>query len=228
MHAGDSLPDPSFSVSFSHHLQVTIKAPNSEDSSYVNKKGFHSVSCQLVCDARGLLLSAETHWPGGLKDTEVLERSALYKQLQDTEEGWLLGETWTSGSDIILHSFNRSGKWILLCFLMSGDCRYPLRKWLMTPVDYPESPADFRYNLAHTATHEIVDRTFRAIQTRFKCLDGTKGYLQVPDYTPYLSVLFHSVRLNTCNLILQLSCTTLMHYIPFYPTLNHGSLTEKD
>lgn len=60
-----------------------------------------------------------------------------------------------------------------------GDRRYPLRKWLMTPVDCPESPAEFQYNLAHTATHEIVDRTFRAIQTRFKCLDGTKGYLQV-------------------------------------------------
>lgn len=73
-------------------LQVAIKAPNSEDSSYVNKKGFHSVACQLVCDARGLLLSAETHWPGGLHDTEVLERSALYQQLQDSEEGWLLGE----------------------------------------------------------------------------------------------------------------------------------------
>lgn len=59
----------------------------------MNKKGFHSVGCQLVCDARGLLLSAETHWPGGLKDTDVLEKSALYKQLLDTEEGWLLGET---------------------------------------------------------------------------------------------------------------------------------------
>uniref|UniRef100_A0A4W6EW19 Harbinger transposase derived 1 n=1 Tax=Lates calcarifer TaxID=8187 RepID=A0A4W6EW19_LATCA len=140
----------SFSVIFALCLQVAIKAPNSEDSSYVNKKGFHSVGCQIVCDARGLLLSAETHWPGGLKDTDVLERSALHKQLQDVEKGWLL-----------------------------GDRRYPVRKWLMTPVDNPESPAEFRYNLAHTATHEIVDRTFRAIQTRFRCLDGTKGYLQV-------------------------------------------------
>ncbi|XP_020509995.1 putative nuclease HARBI1 [Labrus bergylta] len=132
-------------------VQVTIKAPNSEDFSFVNKKGFHSVGCQLLCNARGLLLSAET-WPGGLKDTEILERSALFKQLQDVEDGWLL-----------------------------GDCRYPLKKWLMTPVDNPETPAEFQYNLAHTTTHEIVDRTFRAIQTRFRCLDGTKGYLQ---YSP--------------------------------------------
>uniref|UniRef100_A0A3Q0S4D9 Putative nuclease HARBI1 n=1 Tax=Amphilophus citrinellus TaxID=61819 RepID=A0A3Q0S4D9_AMPCI len=146
-------------------VQVAIKAPNSEDSSYVNKKGFHSVACQLVSDARGLLLSAETHWPGGLQDTAVLEKSALYKHMQDTEQGWLL-----------------------------GDSRYPLRKWLMTPVDCPESPSEFRYNLAHTATREIVDRTFRAIQTRFRCLDGTKGYLQ---YSPERS---SSILLACCVL----------------------------
>ncbi|XP_049610765.1 putative nuclease HARBI1 [Syngnathus scovelli] len=146
-------------------VQVAIKAPNSEDSSYVNKKGFHSIGCQLVCDARGLLLSAETHWPGGLKGVDVLERSALFKELQEIEEGYLL-----------------------------GDSRYPLRKWLMTPVDCPESPAEFGYNLAHTATHEIVDRTFRAIQTRFRCLDGTKGYLQ---YSPERSA---SIVLACCVL----------------------------
>ncbi|RXN17303.1 nuclease HARBI1 [Labeo rohita] len=115
---------------------IAIKAPNADDSSYVNKKGFHSINCQLVCDARGLLLSAETHWP--------------------------------------------------------GDNRYPLKKWLMTPVQSPESPAEYRYNLAHTTTHEIVDRTFRAIQTRFRCLDGAKGYLQ---YSP-----------EKCSHIIQACC----------------------
>ncbi|XP_072301499.1 putative nuclease HARBI1 [Eucyclogobius newberryi] len=138
-------------------VQVAIKAPNSEDQSYVNKKGFHSVGVQLVCDSRGLLLSAETHWPGALRDYDVLQRSALYKIMEDLDEGWLL-----------------------------GDSRYPLRKWLMTPVDYPECPAEFRYNLSHSTTHEIVDRTFRAIQTRFKCLDSSKGYLQ---YSPDRSSL---------------------------------------
>ncbi|XP_017285526.1 putative nuclease HARBI1 [Kryptolebias marmoratus] len=146
-------------------VQVAIKAPNSEDSSYVNKKGFHSIACQLVCDARGLLLSAETRWPGGLEDTVVLERSAVYQQLQDVEEGWLL-----------------------------GDGRYPLRKWLMTPVECPESPAEFQYNLSHATTHEIVDRTFRAIQTRFRCLDSTKGCLQ---YSPEKS---SSILLACCVL----------------------------
>ncbi|XP_037552486.1 putative nuclease HARBI1 [Nematolebias whitei] len=146
-------------------VQVPIKAPNSEDFTYVNKNCFHSVACQLVCDARGLLLSAETQWPGGLEETVILERSAVYKQLKDIEEGWLL-----------------------------GDCRYPLRKWLMTPVEHPESPAEFQYNLSHATTHEIVDRTFRAIQTRFRCLDGTNGWLQ---YSPEKS---SSILLACCVL----------------------------
>uniref|UniRef100_A0A3B5RDP1 Putative nuclease HARBI1 n=1 Tax=Xiphophorus maculatus TaxID=8083 RepID=A0A3B5RDP1_XIPMA len=144
--------------------QVAIKAPNSDASSYVNKKGFHSIACQLVCNARGLLLSAET-WPGGLQDTKILQRSAISKQLQDNEEGWLL-----------------------------GDGRYPLKKWLMTPVESPGTAAEFQYNLAHTVTHEIVDRTFRAIQTRFRCLDGIKGNLQ---YSPERS---SSILLACCVL----------------------------
>ncbi len=68
------------------------------------------MGCQLVCDARGLLLSAETHWPGGLKDTEVLERSALRKQLQDIEEGWLLGEMKILESCSILSSLKGPDK----------------------------------------------------------------------------------------------------------------------
>ncbi|XP_036391351.1 putative nuclease HARBI1 [Megalops cyprinoides] len=133
---------------------IAIKAPNAEDLSFVNKKGFHSINCQLVCDSRGLLLSAETHWPGSLQDNAVFQQSSVNRffEEQENHEGWLL-----------------------------GDSRYPLKKWLMTPLQYPETPADYRYNLAHTATHEIVDRTFRAIQTRFRCLDGSKGYLQ---YSP--------------------------------------------
>ncbi|KAG5840010.1 hypothetical protein ANANG_G00211610 [Anguilla anguilla] len=107
---------------------IAIKAPNAEDLSFVNKKGFHSINCQLVCDSRGLLLSAETHWPGSLQDNVIFQQSSVSRffEDQDNQEGWLL-----------------------------GDNQYPLRKWLMTPLQCPETPADYRYNLAHTATHEI-------------------------------------------------------------------------
>ncbi|TNN52608.1 putative nuclease HARBI1 [Liparis tanakae] len=98
----------------------------------------------------------------------------------------------------------------------SGDRRYPLRKWLMTPVDCPESPAELQYNLAHAATHEIVDRTFRAIQTRFRCLDGTKGYLQ---YSPERSssILLACCVLHNASLQSGLDAWTLERTDPLEP-----------
>lgn len=74
---------------------VAIKAPNAEDLSYVNRKGLHSLNCLMVCDARGVLLSAETHWPGSLPDCTVLQRAALRSQFETElhKDGWLLGKS---------------------------------------------------------------------------------------------------------------------------------------
>ncbi|XP_041075446.1 putative nuclease HARBI1 [Polyodon spathula] len=155
-------------------VHIAIKAPNAEDLSYVNRKGFHSINCQLVCDPRGLLLSAETHWPGGLLDTAVFQKSSLKRlfEEQDRHDGWLL-----------------------------GDSNYRLKKWLMTPLQYPETPAEYRYNMAHSATHEIIDRTVRAMQTRFCCLDGSKGYLQYsPEKCSHIILaccVLHNISLQT-------------------------------
>lgn len=74
---------------------VAIKAPNAEDLSYVNRKGLHSLNCLMVCDSRGVLLSAETHWPGSLPDCTVLEQAALTSQFETElhKDGWLLGKS---------------------------------------------------------------------------------------------------------------------------------------
>lgn len=82
----------------------------------------------------------------------------------------------------------------------TGDHRYPLRKWMMTPVNSPESSPELQYNVAHAATYEIVDRTFRAIQSRFKCLDGTKGYLQVFCFTE-MTIRTTRISVYSCNII---------------------------
>lgn len=51
----------------------------------------------------------------------------------------------------------------------------------MTPLQIPETPAEYRYNMAHSATHNVIDRTLRTILARFRCLDESKGTLQ---YSP--------------------------------------------
>lgn len=51
----------------------------------------------------------------------------------------------------------------------------------MTPLHIPETPAEYRYNMAHSATHSVIEKTFRTLCSRFRCLDGSKGALQ---YSP--------------------------------------------
>lgn len=62
-----------------------------------------------------------------------------------------------------------------------GDSSFFLCTWLMTPLHIPQTTAEYRYNMAHSATHNIIERTFRTIRSRFRCLDGSKGTLQ---YSP--------------------------------------------
>lgn len=62
-----------------------------------------------------------------------------------------------------------------------GDSSFFLRTWLMTPLHIPETPAEYRYNMAHSATHSVIEKTFRTLCSRFRCLDGSKGALQ---YSP--------------------------------------------
>ncbi|XP_007497448.1 putative nuclease HARBI1 [Monodelphis domestica] len=135
-------------------IHVGIKAPNAEDLSYVNRKGLHSLNCLMVCDIRGSLLNVETNWPGSLQDWAVVQQSALRSQFEAGmhKDCWLL-----------------------------GDGSFFLRTWLMTPLHIPGTPAEYRYNMAHSATHNVIEKTFRTIQSRFRCLDGSKGALQ---YSP--------------------------------------------
>ncbi|KAM8939159.1 putative nuclease HARBI1 [Pelodytes ibericus] len=135
-------------------IHVTIKAPNAEDMSYVNRRGLHSLNCILACDTQGVLLWTETHRPGSMQDNAVLHQSDL-SCLFETDlhkEGWLI-----------------------------GDNSFLLRPWLMTPVQMAGSSPEYRYNMAHTATHSVMERTQRSLKIRFRCLDGSKATLQ---YSP--------------------------------------------
>lgn len=70
--------------------------------------------------------------------------------------------------------------WFLWAF-PTGDSSFFLRTWLMTPLHIHETPAEYRYNMAHSAAHSVIEKTFRTLCSRFRCLDGSKGALQ---YSP--------------------------------------------
>uniref|UniRef100_H3BHK8 Putative nuclease HARBI1 n=1 Tax=Latimeria chalumnae TaxID=7897 RepID=H3BHK8_LATCH len=102
----------------------------------------------------GMLLNVEVQWPGSMQDSAIFQQSSLSRHFEEEacKEGWLL-----------------------------GDGVYQLQKWLLTPLHYPETTAEYRYNMAHSATHSAIEHTLGALRARFRCLDGSKGTLQ---YSP--------------------------------------------
>jgi len=48
---------------------ITIKAPSQDEFVYVNRKQFHSINVQIICDAQMHLTNIVARWPGSTHDT---------------------------------------------------------------------------------------------------------------------------------------------------------------
>lgn len=63
---------------------------------------------------------------------------------------------------------------ILMVFL-TGDAGYPLEPWLMTPYRTPsDGSRESNYNIRHSKTRNIVERTIGVLKNRFRCLLGAR------------------------------------------------------
>lgn len=77
---------------------IAIVSPSSEDSNYpehiyVNRKGYHSLNVQLICDANMSILNVNAHFPGSVHDAFIWKSSNVRKALQtwQTTEIHILG-----------------------------------------------------------------------------------------------------------------------------------------
>ncbi|XP_022081680.1 putative nuclease HARBI1 [Acanthaster planci] len=57
---------------------VKIMPPGSRREDYLNRKFFHSINMQAVCDHRGVFLDVFAGYPGSVRDSRVLKCSPLY------------------------------------------------------------------------------------------------------------------------------------------------------
>jgi hypothetical protein len=119
-----------------------IVAPADHEHEYVNRKGFHSINVQIMCDANMRIVNIVVQWPGSTHDARILRQSNVY---QGFENGEVNG-------------------------LVLGDSAYPLKPWLMTPILIPRTELERRYNHAHTHTRCIVERCIGLAKRRFYCL----------------------------------------------------------
>jgi hypothetical protein len=120
---------------------IRIKTPSTDERLFVDRKKFHSINVQAVCDSRLKFLNIVAKWPGGTHDSFIWNESSLRDLFENgtISDGWLL-----------------------------GDSAYPLRPWLLTPVLNPPSAAEDRYNSAHIRTRNtfgVLKSRFRCVDS---------------------------------------------------------------
>ena len=87
---------------------IAIIAPGHHHANYVNRKGFHRIVAQLICDHKMMFMSINVGWPGSVHDARVFRTSRIGRRI-------------ISNTLLPAH------------FHLVGDAAYPLCTNLMTP-----------------------------------------------------------------------------------------------
>ncbi|XP_052242426.1 putative nuclease HARBI1 [Dreissena polymorpha] len=118
---------------------IPIQAPSENSQTYVCRKGYHAVNIQAVVDSSLRFTNVNAKWPGSTHDATVFDNSSLKDHLATNKPGWLL-----------------------------GDSGYPLREYLITPKNNPQTAQELRFNGAHSRTRICVERAFGLLKARFR------------------------------------------------------------
>ena len=62
----------------------------------VNRKHFHSINVQIICDANMLLTNVVARWPGSTHDAFIWRNSSVGRRLEAraVRDGWLINNAW--------------------------------------------------------------------------------------------------------------------------------------
>lgn len=132
---------------------VAIFPPKIEDEDYpehiyVNRKGYHSINVQLICDSRLRIINVNARYPGSTHDAYIWGNSNILNFFTN------------------LHAQGHTNYYLL------GDTGYPLRTWLLTPLEgeLPENSPEWNYNAAQKRTRCLIERCNGVLKMRFRCL----------------------------------------------------------
>ncbi|XP_031339432.1 putative nuclease HARBI1 [Photinus pyralis] len=132
---------------------VAIFPPKVDDDNYpehiyVNRKNYHSINVQLICDHNLKIINVNALFPGSTNDAFIWNQSNVQTLLRR------------------LHEAGNKNYFLL------GDSGYPLRSWLLTPLEYeprPNIPEHF-YNSRHKTIRSTIERCNGVLKMRFRCL----------------------------------------------------------
>lgn len=123
---------------------VKIQSPGGDNAEvFRNRKGYFSLNCQVVCSAKLRIIDLVTRWPGSANDSHIFENSMIKMRFQNGE----------MGNGILL-----------------GDRGYALQRYLLTPLDDPQTQAEQLYNEAQIRSRNVIERLFGVWKRRFPIL----------------------------------------------------------
>ncbi|XP_062598933.1 putative nuclease HARBI1 [Saccostrea cucullata] len=158
---------------------IKITMPSENEVDYVNRKGYHSLNVQMVCDPNFRITSLCARWPGSTHDSRVWRSSALCHQF---ERG--------------IHSG-----------LLLGDSGYPCTHYLMTPYNVPSNRAQENFNSSLCRTRVLIEQIYGVLKKRFQCLHyGLRcSPEQAVDYIT-ACVLLHNKRIEKSDIFISSNC----------------------
>ncbi|XP_046976572.1 putative nuclease HARBI1 [Vanessa cardui] len=125
---------------------IALVKPNHEEHLFYNRKGYHSLNVQMVCDSNLLILNVNAKFGGATHDSHIWSSSRVELYMRE------------------LHQ-NNEQVWLL------GDSGYPQRPWLMTPIlNAVEGSREHRYTQLHVQARNCIERCFGLLKARWRCL----------------------------------------------------------
>lgn len=125
---------------------VALVKPSEDEHLYFNRKGYHSLNVQMVCDSNLKIINVNSKFGGATHDSFIWASSRMETFMRE------------------LHQ-NGEQVWLL------GDSGYPQRPWLMTPIlnAVPGSVED-TYTQRHVQARNCIERCFGLLKSRWRCL----------------------------------------------------------
>ncbi|XP_024878548.1 putative nuclease HARBI1, partial [Temnothorax curvispinosus] len=115
---------------------------------YINRKGYHSINTQLICDWRLRIMHINARYPGSIHDTFIWNNS--------------------NAKTAMVHLYRRFPQ---KNFHLLGDSGYSLRPWMMTPIiGAVEGSPEALYNRKQMRCRALVEQCNGLLKMRFRCL----------------------------------------------------------
>ncbi|XP_041971331.1 putative nuclease HARBI1 [Aricia agestis] len=126
---------------------IAIVRPSQNEERFFNRKRYHSLNTQIICDSELNILSVDASHGGATHDSFIWNHHPLKSHLEN------------------LHQVQNDTLWFL------GDSGYALRPTMMTPIlnTEPDSPQRY-YSDLHCRARNTVERCIGLLKSRWRCL----------------------------------------------------------